>query len=147
MQTKHFDIHQAFIADLTYGQHAENDVQELLMTMAQGHVEVKADRYRNGRMFIETQHNPQNRRDANGERIWEKSGIKVTHATWWIYVVSPNCMHVIPVQRIKNYLTKNRDKLRQTQSGRADNYAHGYLLLPDQVLDMMLNAAYDIVND
>ena len=147
MPSKHLDIDKGFIADLAYGEQAENDVQELLLNMAQGHVEVKADRYRNGRMFVETEHNPRARRDSNGDRIWELSGINVTHATWWIYVVAPNCMHVIPVQRLKNYLRMNRNKLRKTYAGSADNYAHGYLLMPDQVLDMMLNADYDIVND
>jgi hypothetical protein len=145
--SKHYDIHSSFIADLTYGEHAENDVQEFLMMMAEGHVEVKSDRYRNGRMFVETEHNPRNIRDESGERIWQLSGINVTHATWWVYTTSPGCSFVIPVQRLKNYLRHNRHRMTKRDAGRPDNYARGYLLSPQDVLDLMLNEKYDIVQD
>jgi len=150
---KHFDIDVNklnFINDLTFGESNKNDVVEFLRTVAQGDIEIKADRYRNGRMCVETNHNPQNRRDGNGNRIWEPSGINVTRATWWVYVFAPDSFVMVPVQRLKNYLRAHPQRYNETtkrQFGSADNYARGWLIYPEGVIDLLTHAEYDIKNN
>ena len=44
-----------FQADLAYGEHGEDNAKELF---GSGAVEVKSDRYRNGKMVVETEQKP-----------------------------------------------------------------------------------------
>jgi hypothetical protein len=108
-----------------------------LEKFASGDVEVKYDRYRNGRIFVEFEQNP---RDTG----WKPSGIAVTTSEWWAYVFSPGALVIIEVTRLKRYLKKNWPNLRQLVAAPdSDNPAKGFLLYPDQVRDVMTLSTYD----
>lgn len=145
-----FDIPQRtfdFKNDLAYGLDGENLVSGFLDALQSGSFEVKSDRYRNGRMVIETNQNPRGRIDSNGERVWVESGINITTAKWWVYIYSPNgAFVVVDVQRLKNYLRSNKGKFNHSTKrdfGGSDNPARGFLLMPEDVVDMLTNSAYD----
>ena len=145
--TRKFDFHQ----DLAFGHKGEKLVSDFLDAMQAGAFEVKTDRYRNGKMVLEMEHNPRKRKDENGIAVWEASGLAVTKAVWWVYVLTLDngmgAFHIISVKRIKRYLKVNKTTFnRKTMSNFAwssSNPSRGYLLLPDQVLDLMTNPAYD----
>jgi hypothetical protein len=143
----HYDIRPAklsFIDDLRVGEQAEDAFVDFLQLLASGDVEIKYDRYRNGRMFVETDQMPR------GAGIWVKSGINITKAKWWVYYLSPSAFLVVAVERLKNYLRVNYAQLQfkgKVKAGTADNPAQGYLLYADQVHDLLTNERYDIIND
>ena len=143
----HYDIRPrnlSFVADLQIGEQAENTFVEFLQLLATGDVEVKYDRYRNGRMFVETEQCPR------GHCTYIQSGINVTRATWWVYFVSPSAFVVVAVERLKNYLRANYDELIRNgkkQTGSSDNPARGFLLQAHQVHDLLTQPQYDIHNN
>lgn len=147
-----FDISSSrfdFKKDLEYGKEGEDLISSFLEQMSLSDFEVKSDRKRNGRMFVETNQNPKGVLDNNGERVWVKSGINVTTAKWWVYIFSPDGAFVIvAVRRLKNYLNSNRHIFNEStkkDAGGADNPARGFLLYPEHVKDLLTNSVYDIV--
>lgn len=136
-----------FPADLDYGLAGEALVVGFLDCLQGGAFEVKSDRYRNGRMVIETNQNPRGRIDTAGNRIWELSGINITTAKWWVYIYSPSGGFVIvAVDRLKKYLRLNRDLFNESTKinlGGSDNPARGFLLMPNHVIDLLTNQNYD----
>lgn len=143
-----------FFTDLKFGKKGEKLVSEFIEAMQAGAFEVKTDRYRNGRMVLETEQNPRRRVNELGEVHWQPSGLMVTKATWWVYVytldgTSGGAFLIISVARIKRYLKKNKDRFNKKtltkfawQSG---NPCKGYLLMPEDVQDLMVNPDYDEV--
>ena len=53
-----------FKDDLAYGESSEDLVKSFLDCLSDGDFEIKSDRYRNGRMIIETQQNPKGAKDS-----------------------------------------------------------------------------------
>lgn len=146
---RRFDFHE----DLKFGHKGEALVESFLDSMGTGAFEVKTDRYRNGKMVLEIEHNPRKRLDENGKPHWEPSGLSVTKAAWWVYVYTldgtQGAFVIVSVPRIKRYLELNKELFnRKTMSKFAwssSNPSRGYLLLPEQVNDLMTNPAYDEV--
>lgn len=140
---KHYDIPAPdFKKDLAFGEEGEELIRLFLDAITRGAIEVKTDRYRNGRMVVETQQKP------NHSEVWVDSGINVTTATWWIYQYNlDGAFHVIAVDRLKRYLRINRhrfnDATKIALGNPKDNPARGFLLYPDDVLDLLTNKAYD----
>lgn len=132
-----FDIPQYdFSKDLAHGEAGENIVRQFLDAMSSGSFEVKYDRYRNGRMAVETSQCPR-----GGE--WKPSGINVTTATWWVYLFAPSSFVIVSVVRLKNYLRANSHILEKRDLARGENPSKGFLLFPNHVQDMMNNEMYD----
>jgi hypothetical protein len=144
-----YDIpQQTFKTDLAYGEKGERVITEFLEQMSQGSFEVKTDRYRNGRMVVETQQNPQGWVDDNGDRVYVESGINVTTAKWWVYqYATDGAFYMVSVARLKRYLKANRQQFNErtkTQFGKdTDNPTLGYLLNVNHVLDLLTNEDYD----
>jgi hypothetical protein len=136
-----------FKKDLAYGQQGESLVSTFLDDLSNGSFEVKSDRYRNGRMVVETDQNPRGYRDVNGVQVWNKSGINITTAKWWVYIFSPEgAFIVVSVARLKRYLRAFPGRFNgdnKINLGGADNPAKGFLLMPEDVVDMMINPKYD----
>lgn len=136
-----------FQADLEYGQHGETLTRAFLGAMSAGTFEVKTDRYRNGRMIIETEQLP-NRQLNCAFPQWELSGINTTTAAWWVYVYTLNgAFVIIDVKRLKRYLRANPQQFnwdtKREFGNKTDNPARGWLLEPAQVMDLMTNSKYD----
>lgn len=130
---KQFD----FTKDLAFGHEGEELVTQFLADLSQGSFEVKYDRFRNGRIFVEFEQNPRN----SG---WKPSGIAVTEARWWVYLFAPTAFAIIEVPRLKRYLKHNVANIRQLVAAPdSDNPAKGFLLYPDQVRELMTVSAYD----
>lgn len=126
-----------FKTDLEYGHEGEQNLINFFNAFNTGTVEVKADRYRNGRMAVETEQNPQG-------RGWKLSGINVTQAQWWAYRFAPDSFVIISVQRLKNYLRHNYHTLNKKDfAPNSDNPARGFLLYPHHVQDLQINELYD----
>ena len=136
-----------FDKDLAYGKHGEAVVSSFLDSISFGDFEVKSDRYRNGKMVVETNQNPKGATNESGEKIWVPSGINVTTAKWWVYIYSPeDAFVVVSVARLKRYLRKNSDKFNEKTKfnfGGEDNPARGFLLMPYEVMDMLFSDNYD----
>ncbi len=136
-----------FRADLAFGEESEKEISRFLDDLSGGAFEVKTDRYRNGRMVVETDQNPRGIRDDSNQRIWNKSGINVTTAKWWVYVFSPSQgFVVIDVERLKRYLRTNNNRFNESTKinlGGEDNPARGFLLMAEDVKDLLTNALYD----
>ena len=151
MSTRGFDIPSSrfdFVKDLKYGEQGEDLVSGFLEVISTGKdFEVKSDRYRNGRMVIETNQNPKGIKDDHGMPIWVPSGINVTTASWWVYIFSPQgAFIIVQVERLKRYLRANKDTFNESTKrnlGGADNPARGWLLYPQHVQDLMTNPDYD----
>lgn len=144
---KEMGIHD-FAADLAFGHVGEDYVRRFLLAITTGDYEVKTDRYRNGRMVIETNQNPRGMVDSENNRMWVPSGINVTTAKWWVYVFSlDGAFIMLDVDRVKRYLRLNRDKFNESTKinlGSLDNPARGFLLYPNHVSDLMVNPDYDV---
>jgi hypothetical protein len=126
-----------FSTDLAFGHEGEEIVRLFLQKFSSGDVEVKYDRYRNGRIFVEYEQNPRN-------TGWKPSGIAVTTAEWFAYVFSPGGLVIIEVTRLKRYLKHNWQNLRQLIAAPdSDNPAKGFLLYPEQVRELMTLSTYD----
>jgi hypothetical protein len=137
-----------FNTDLKYGRQGEKLVDSFLSSLSDTAFEVKTDRYRNGRMAVETQQNPRRMTDEHGKVVWRKSGLMVTKAQWWVYVytLDDTCgaFMVVSVKRLKKYIAKNKKRLDYRDFAKnSDNPAQGYLLEPSDVMDMMINPDYD----
>lgn len=132
-----YDPRFDFKTDLSYGHQGEQNLIDFFHALNDGTVEVKADRYRNGRMAVETEQRP------NGGQ-WKPSGINVTQAKWWAYRFAPDSYVLVSVERLKNYLRYNYALLnkRDFASG-SDNPARGFLLFPPQVQDLQTSELYD----
>jgi hypothetical protein len=137
-----------FNQDLAYGHQGEDLIRGFLQSLNDSSFEVKTDRYRNGRMVIETQQNPRGITDKSGEKIWVPSGINVTTAKWWIYIYTlDGSFLIIATDRLKRFLRLNSDKYNeQTKrmfAAASDNPARGFLIMPNEVLDLLTNKLYD----
>jgi len=136
-----------FKSDLAYGQAGEMLIDGFLQSLSGGSVEVKSDRYRNGRMVVETDQNPRGTVDENGNPIWVKSGINVTTAEWWVYIFSPEGgFIVVSVSRLKRFLRLHPYRYNENTKknfGGEDNPAKGFLIMPNEVLDLLKNPDYD----
>ncbi len=137
-----------FKKDLEYGQQGERFVKSFLDSLSDGAFEVKTDRYRNGRMAVEVEQNPYRKTDEEGKQVWKPSGINVTKARWWVYVYTldgkEGAFAVISVKRLKKYIKKNKKNLKMMDfAKRSNNPARGWIIEPDQVMDMMYNEQYD----
>ncbi len=141
-----FDFHQ----DLKFGQKGEKLVEDFLDAMSSGSFEVKTDRYRNGRMVLEMTHNPRKKVDEEGKPLWKPSGLAITKAKWWVYVYTLDGSFVIvSTDRIKRYLKANKERFNPKKyhsfAMASSNPSKGYLLQPEDVMDMMINTEYDEV--
>lgn len=126
-----------FTTDLEYGHEGEQNLIDFFHAVNNQTVEVKADRYRNGRMAVETQQRPR-----GGE--WKDSGINVTAATWWAYRFAPDAFVLVSVERLKRYLRTNYSQLdKRDFAPDSDNPARGFLLFPQHVQDLLTNDLYD----
>lgn len=126
-----------FKTDLSYGHEGEQNLIDFFNAFNNGTVEVKADRYRNGRMAVETQQKP-----AGSD--WKDSGINVTTASWWAYRFAPDSFVLVSVQRLKNYLNMNYYDLNKRDfAAGSTNPARGFLLMPPQVQDLQTSDKYD----
>jgi len=149
LPAKKFNFHE----DLKFGQKGEKLVDDFLTAMEAGSFEVKTDRYRNGKMVLEMEHNPRRKQDEDGKAVWEPSGLNVTKAAWWVYVYTldgeQGAFVIVSTKRIKRYLKINKSTYnRKTMSNFAwssSNPSRGFLLLPEQVNDLMTNPDYDEV--
>lgn len=143
---KQYDFH----TDLKFGKKGEKLVEEFLETLSGGAFEVKTDRYRNGRMVLEMEHNPRRKLNEEGKPLWKSSGLAVTKARWWVYVYTlDGSFIIVDVARIKRYLKANKDRFNPKNyhnfAHRSSNPSKGYLLQPEDVMDLMINTAYDTV--
>ena len=134
-----------FVNDLEYGMIGEGLVGEMLDALVAGSCEIKTDRYRNGNMVIETDQNPRN-------QGWKKSGINVTNAKWWVYVYAlDGGMVIVNVERLKRYLRANKglfnEQSKRNLAPNSENPAKGFILNPQQVMDMLINPNYDADGD
>lgn len=136
-----------FVKDLEYGQKGESLIGEFLQNLSGGDFEVKSDRYRNGRMVVETQQNPRAAKDDSGNSLWLDSGINITTARWWVYIYAPEgAFVVVSVERLKRFLRANGGKYTEEAKinfGGSENPARGFLLQPNEVMDMLFNTLYD----
>lgn len=147
---REFDINRFdFNRDLAFGEQAEGVIREFLECILRGTVEVKADRYRNGKMVIET-HQHRRKADRSGveEDFWYPSGINVTTADWWVYNYSPKESFVIvSVPRLRRFLRANKHKYnessKRTFAQSSDNPSKGWLLSPNEVMDLLISPDYD----
>jgi hypothetical protein len=139
-------LRSTFLKDLEYGEQGEALVSSFLECISEGDFEVKSDRYRNGRMAVETDQNPRAALDEQGNPIWVKSGINLTKAKWWVYIFSPDgAFIVVSVDRLKKYLRANKRTFNESTKinfGKPDNPAKGFLLYPQHVQDLMTNPAF-----
>lgn len=138
---REYDIPPNFLTDLAHGEQGEETIKEFLQDLAQGSIEIKTDRYRNGRIVIETNQKP-------AGQNWKPSGINITTATWWVYQYHLDGAFItIRTDRLKRYLRANKhrynEQTKQTMGTTGDNPTKGWLLQPEEVQDMMLNKAYD----
>ena len=126
-----------FQIDLAFGQIGETQLIQFFQAVQNGKVEVKSDRYRNGRMAIETQQKP-----LGGS--WKDSGINTTEAEWWAYRLAPESFVFVSVARLKRYLRTHKNRLEKRDFAcDSINPSRGFLLYPEDVQDMQTNKAYD----
>lgn len=137
-----------FKRDLDYGRQGEQLVENFLESLSGGAFEVKTDRYRNGRMAVEIEQNPRREEDDMGNRLWRPSGLMVTKAQWWVYVFTLNgnqgSFMVVSVKRLKKYIRKNKSRFPLTDFAKSSsNPARGYVLQPEDVIELMISRDYD----
>jgi hypothetical protein len=138
-----------FKDDLAYGEMGESLVLGFINSLKESQIEVKTDRYRNGKMVVETHQCPGAVKDKDGIFIWKPSGINVTTAKWWVYIygLENGAFVAVPVDRLKRYLKARPSIFCETKkmifAGDSDNPAKGYLLTPNQVMDMMYRKEFD----
>ena len=148
---KEFDIKKKsfdFASDLAFGHSGEDFVKQFYHSVIQGSAEVKTDRYRNGRMAVETQQNPRRKTDVFGYPIWQDSGINVTKAQWWVYTYSlGEAFVIVLVPRLKRYLRENKEMFNENTkvmfAKDSDNPAKGFLIEPRDVMEMLYSGKYD----
>jgi hypothetical protein len=127
-----------FKVDMVYGKAGEAELVEFFDAVQGSKVEVKSDRYRNGRMAVETQQKPLGRE-------WQDSGINITTAEWWAYRLAPGAFILVSVPRLKKYLRANRDILQKRDfAAGSDNPSRGFVLMPEQIQSLLANKEYDV---
>jgi len=133
----HYDIVAPnFQLDLAYGEKGEQVIKNFLTDLSSGSLEVKTDRYRNGRMVIETHQRPKGQE-------WKPSGISITHAKWWVYQYHfDGAFQIVSTERIKRYLNATNHEIKHFAIS-SDNPSKGYLLYPEHITDMLINPKYD----
>lgn len=137
MKTGGYEPRFDFDVDLSYGHAAENNLIDFFESFNGKQIEVKADRYRNGKMVVETQQRP-------AGKDWQHSGINVTTAKWWAYQLAPDSFILVSVPRLKRFLKMNQYHLEKvTLAADGDNPAMGYLLTAQQVRELQTSKAYD----
>jgi len=128
---------QGWSADLSYGQSGEGLARTFLEAVTVGSVEVKTDRWRNGRWVVEMSQNPR-------KTGWKPSGLAVTKAEWWCYVYTlDGAMSVVSVARLKRCVNNLPKSRLRTFVPNSSNPTRGFLLEPSEVLDLMISPAYD----
>lgn len=138
-----------FKDDLAYGEMGESLVLRFINSLKESQIEVKTDRYRNGKMVVETHQCPGAIKDKDGIFIWKPSGINVTTAKWWVYIygLENGAFVAVPVDRLKRYLKARPSIFCETKkiifAENSDNPAKGYLLTPQQVMDMLWKKEFD----
>ena len=149
-----FDIERFdFVRDLKEGEQAERLVEDFLRALSSGAFEVKSDRYRNGKMVIETHQAPL-RALQNldlSDSVWKPSGLNVTIAKWWIYVYAiegnSGAFVVVEVGRLKRYLRANENRFNSSTkkifAASSDNPSRGWLLEAADVFDLLTSPIYD----
>ena len=145
-----FDIKKPdFELDLIFGELGEDLVRTFVSNICAGNIEVKTDRYRNGRMVIEThQHRFKAECPGIAEPYWKLSGINVTEADWWVYVFNlEGSFIIVKVERLKKFLPLNKfrynDDTKRLFAAESDNPTKGWIVEPSQVIDLLVNPAYD----
>lgn len=137
MQTDGYHPQFDFEVDLAYGKAAEAEAQAFVDDLRGAAVEVKADRYRNGKMVVETQQRP-------AGKDWQHSGINVTTARWWAYRLAPGSFLLVEVERLRRYLRAHKAELQKVNcAADGDNPTMGFLLSHEQVRAMMTGINYD----
>ena len=127
-----------FAVDMVYGKAGEAELVEFFDAVQGSKVEVKSDRYRNGRMAVETQQKPLGRE-------WQDSGINITTAEWWAYRLAPGAFILVSVPRLKKYLRANRDILQKRNfAAGSDNPSRGFVLMPEQIQSLLADKEYDV---
>ena len=127
-----------FQVDMVYGKAGEAELVEFFDAVQGSKVEVKSDRYRNGRMAVETQQKP-----LGGE--WQDSGINITTAEWWAYRLAPGAFILVSVPRLKKYLRANRDTIQKRDfAAGSDNPSRGFVLMPEQIQSLLAEKEYDV---
>jgi hypothetical protein len=130
---KQFD----FTKDLAFGHEGEELVRQFLSDLSGGSFEVKYDRYRNGRMFVEFEQNPRN-------TGWKPSGIAVSKAKWWVYLFAPSAFVIIETSRLRRYIKANHTVLPvRIAAQHSDNPAKGFLIYPEQLKELLTVSTYD----
>ena len=138
MKESRWDIPKPnFKKDLEFGKQGENQVNQFLQGIINGSFEIKSDRYRNGKMVVEIAQNPR-------QHGWKDSGLMITEAEWWVYVYTMNeAMIVVSTARLKRYVESlPKSRIRLFAEG-TNNPAKGYLLLPEEVMTLLYDSAYD----
>ena len=127
-----------FKVDMVYGKAGEAELVEFFDAVQGSKVEVKSDRYRNGRMAVETQQKPLG-------NDWQDSGINITTAEWWAYRLAPGAFILVSVPRLKKYLRANRDTLQKRDfAAGSDNPSRGFVLMPEQIQSLLADKEYDV---
>jgi hypothetical protein len=137
-----------FEKDLAFGQNGEKSIIEFAKAIGSGAVEVKTDRYKNGKMVVETHQSPGNRKDIDGKNIWVPSGLNVTKAEWWVYIYSVDQSFVMfKVDRLKRYLRAHpevyNNSTKRTMAPNSDNPALAWIVEKNDVINMISSAQYD----
>lgn len=126
-----------FNDDLKFGQLGESVTKDFIDSIVNGSFEVKTDRYRNGRMVVETHQNPRG-------KGWKPSGINVTQAKWWVYVYClDGSLVVISVDRLRRYIDTLKPSRVRIFAQNSNNPAKGFLLLPEEVMTLLVDPKYD----
>jgi len=126
-----------FKVDLQYGHQAEQNLIDFFSAVNNNLVEVKSDRYRNGRMIVETQQKPPG-------QDWKNSGINVTTAQWWAYQLAPDSFILVSVKRLRKFLSMNSFMLEKRDFAyEGDNPTRGFLLSSSEVHELQTSRAYD----
>jgi hypothetical protein len=127
-----------FKIDLKYGEAGEALIASFITDIVSGNLEVKSDRWRNGRMVVETSQKPR------GYDHYKPSGINVTTAKWWVYQYHlDGAWIIVSVARLKRYLNTLDPSAIRDFALTSSNPSKGFLLSEEQVSDMMLSPKYD----
>lgn len=112
--------------DLRDGLAGEATVASLLQSET---VEVKTDRrwYETGNIYIETEC------WYNKSQTWEPSGIRVSKATHWAYVLEDSVI-IVPTERLREMLWESEFKT-PINCNIPPNPSRGYLITPANLLE------------
>ena len=114
----------------------ESIFQSFLESLDDSLFEVKKDFYRNGRMVVEVEQNP-------NKKGWKPSGLMVTKAKWWIYLFSDDAFVAVEVDRLKKYINNNSSLKKMTFAAQSTNPTKGFLLMPEDISSLISSEQYD----